>query len=89
MPIIFKLKLLFYADDSVLIVSGFDPREIADELSRKLKSLTINCLCISLWKTEAILFGPKIKLIKCYTLEVKCGEINLANVNTVKYLELL
>ena len=36
MPISVKCKLLLYAYDSSLIVSGFDSKKIADELSNKL-----------------------------------------------------
>ena len=38
MPISLKCKLLLYADDSALIISGFDPKKIADDSSRELES---------------------------------------------------
>ena len=38
MPISLKCKLLLYADDSALLVSGSDPNIIADFLSNELKS---------------------------------------------------
>ena len=58
-----KCKLLLYADDSALIISGFDPEKIAEELSRELEScrqwLIDNKLSLHLGKTEAILFIPR------------------------------
>ena len=66
MPISIKCKLLLYADDSVLIVSGSDPQTIADKLSEELEScrkwLMDNKLSLQLGKTEAIIFGSKRKL---------------------------
>ena len=92
MPISVKCKLLLYADDSALIVSGFDSKEIADELSRELEScrqwLIDNKLSLHLGKTEAILFGSRRKLKRTNSFDVKCGEIKVKNVNSVKYLGL-
>ena len=92
MPISVKCKLLLYADDSALIVSGFDSKKIADELSRELEScrqwLIDNKLSLHLGKTEAILFGSKRKLKRANSFDVKCGEIKVKNVNSVKYLGL-
>ena len=90
MPMSVKCKLLLYADDSALIVSGKDPKEIARDLSRELESckqwLIDNKLSLHLGKTEAILFGSKRKLNKVESFDVKCGDININNVNSVKYL---
>ena len=92
MPISLKCKLLLYADDSALIVSGFDPKKIADDLSRELEScrqwLIDNKLSLHLGKTEAILFGSKRKLKRVNSFEVRCGEIKVTNVKSVKYLGL-
>ena len=92
MPISVKCKLLLYADDSALIVSGFDSKEIAEELSRELEScrqwLIDNKLSLHLGKTEAILFGSRRKLKRTNSFDVKCGEIKVKNVNSVKYLGL-
>ena len=92
MPISVKCKLLLYADDSALIVSGFDSKKIADELSRELEScrqwLIDNKLSLHLGKTEAILFGSKRKLKRANSFDVKCGEIKVKNVKSVKYLGL-
>merc|ERR1712081_129275 len=92
MPISLKCKLLLYADDSALIVSGFDPKEIAEDLSRELEScrrwLIDNKLSLHLGKTEAILFGSKRKLKRTNSFDVKYGEIKVKNVKSVKYLGL-
>merc|ERR1712240_750337 len=85
-------KLLLYADDSALIVSGFDPKKIAEDLSRELEScrqwLIGNKLSLHLGMTEAILFGSKRKLKRVNSFEVRCGEIKVTNVKSVKYLGL-
>ena len=39
-------------------------------------------------KTEAILFGSKRKLKRTNSFDVKCEEIKVKNVNSVKYLGL-
>lgn len=63
MPISIKCKLLLYADDSAVLVSGSDPKTIADKLSEELEScrkwLMDNELALHLGKTEAILYGSK------------------------------
>ena len=65
MSISIKCKLLLYADDSALLVSGSDPQTIADKLSEELESyrkwLINNKLSLHFGKTEAILFGSKRK----------------------------
>ena len=61
-------KLLLYADDSALIVSGTDPDSIAIKLGDELDScrqwLIDNKLSLHLGKTECMLFGTKRKLNK-------------------------
>ena len=92
MPISVKCKLLLYADDSTLIISGSDPKVIADTLSFELNScrqwLIDNILSLHLGKTESILFGSKRKLRKVTSFEVKCNNEVIKNVNSVKYLGL-
>ena len=65
-------------------------KKIADELSRELESckkwLIDNKLSLHLGKTEAILFGSKIKLKRANSFAVKCGAIKLKKVKRVKYL---
>ena len=90
MPISLKCKLLLYADDSALLVSGSDPNIIAETLSNELKScrqwLIDNKLSLHLGKTEAILFGSKRKLRKVTSFAVKCDNEIIQNVHSVKYL---
>ena len=92
MPISVTCKLLLYADDSTLIVSGSDPKEIANTLSIELNScrqwLTDNKLTLHLGKTESILFGSKKKLRKVTSFEVKCNNVIIQHVKSVKYLGL-
>ena len=65
MAISVKCKLLLYADDSALIVSGSNPQSIVDTLSKELEScrqwLMDNKLLLHLGKTESILFGSTRK----------------------------
>ncbi|CAL4126382.1 unnamed protein product, partial [Meganyctiphanes norvegica] len=92
MPMSVKCKLLLYADDSALIISGSDPKVIAENLSKELEScrqwLIDNKLSLHLGKTEAIIFGSKRKLSKIKSFEVKSGDVVINNVNKVKYLGL-
>ena len=79
MPISVKCKLLLYADDSALIVSGFDSKKIADELSWELEScrqwLIDNKLSLHLGKTEAILFGSKRRLKRNNSFDADLGKL--------------
>ena len=92
MPISIKCKLLLYADDSALIISGTDPKRIAEELSKELEScqqwLKDNKLSLHLGKTETMIFGTKRKLKEVKSFDVKCGNVKINNVNEVKYLGL-
>merc|ERR1711874_804384 len=85
-----RCKLLLYADDSALIVSGTDPQTIADALSKELEScrqwLMDNKLSLHLGKTESILFGSKRKFKKVESFDVKCGDTTIKHVTSVKYL---
>ncbi len=90
MPISVKCKLLLYADDSALLVSGKDPTEIGKRLSYELEScsqwLIDNKLSLHLGKTEAILFGSKRKLKKAKRFSVSCSGTTIENQPSVKYL---
>ena len=92
MPISLKCKLLLYADDSALMVSGSDPKQIEDTLSNELKScrqwLIDNKLSLNLGTKEAILFGTKRRLRKVESFEVMCDGNIIQNVKSVKYLGL-
>ena len=67
-------KLLLYADDSVILVTGKDRLQIEKELSKELQSvsewLVDNKLSLHLGKTESILFGSKIRLKKGSSLNI-------------------
>ncbi len=84
-----KCKLLLYADDSALLVSGKEIDVIQKELSNNLQSvhhwLVDNKLSLHLGKTEAILFGSKRK-IKNAKIEVTCNSIPIKQQASVKYL---
>ena len=88
-----RCKVLLYADDSALIVSGKDPKIIAETLSKELDScrqwLIDNKLSLHLGKTESILFGTKRKLQNVNSFQVICGDSVIKKVKTVKYLGLL
>ena len=69
-----KCKLLLYANDSVLLVSGKDLVEIEATLSSELESmndwLINNKLSLLLGKTQSFVFGTRKKLCKCNTLNI-------------------
>ena len=92
MPMSLKCKLLLYADDSALIISGKKPKKIAEELSKELNScrnwLIDNKLSLHLGKTEAILFGTRYNLNQVNSFEVICNNEIIQNVKSVKYLGL-
>ena len=73
-----KCKLISYADDSALLVSGKDVVKIEQVLSRELKAvnewLEENRLSLHLGKTRSILFGQKKKgLQKDDKLHITCN----------------
>jgi hypothetical protein len=82
--------LLLYADDSVLIKTGNDPKTIEENLSTELNSLRQwliqNKLSIHLGKTESILFASRSNLCKCKEMSVKCNGICIKASTSVKYL---
>ena len=92
MQISVSCKLLLYADDAALLVSGRDPKEVSSLLGTNLKScnqwLIDNKLSIHLGKTECILFGPKNKLNESQNFKVEYDDYSIKSVDTVKYLGL-
>ncbi len=82
-------KLLLYADDSALLVSGKDTQLIQESLSSELGAarewLIDNKLSLHLGKTESILFGSKRKLNTCSSIQY-CAGTTLASQTHVKYL---
>jgi len=61
-------KLLLYADDSAILVTGKDSLQLKQKLSKELRSvsewLVDNKLSLHLGKIESILFCSKIRLKK-------------------------
>ena len=92
MPMSIKCKLLLYADDSALLISGKDLQSIAHELSNELKScydwLVDNKLSLHLGKTESILFSTKKKNILDNNYQVYCNSTPIKQVNNIEYLGL-
>ncbi|XP_077999998.1 uncharacterized protein LOC144452726 [Glandiceps talaboti] len=83
-------KLLFYADDSALLVSGTDVEHIQAKLNKELEHLNEwlidNKLSLHLGKTESILFGSNRKLKQCSEMQVSCGGVDIAARQCVQYL---
>ena len=90
MPAATNSKLLLYADDSAILVSGKDVAQIQATLSEELASirewLIDNKLSLHLGKTESILFSTKRKSKLAAPLKVECAGNALANQTSVKYL---
>ena len=86
-----KCKLLLYADDSALLVSGKDVLEIERILSVELGAvsewLCENRLSLNLGKTQSILFGSKKRISKCGELHVTCNGSVIGSESEVTYLE--
>ena len=83
-------KLLLYADDSALIVSSKDIREIESSLTTNLFNLSEwlvdNKLSLHLGKTESILFGTRHQLKKCNSLKISCNNVEISSTSNVVYL---
>lgn len=90
MAISVRCKLLLYADDSILLVSGKDLQCIADSLGVELEScrkwLVDNKLSLHLGKTESILFGSKRKLNKAGIFSVTCNGETIQSSKSANYL---
>ena len=90
MPAVVKNKLLLYADDSAILVSGKNISQVEQALSEDLFSvsqwLVDNKLSLHLGKTESILFGSKRKLHSESNLKIKCNETSISSTSSVKYL---
>ena len=85
-----RCKLLLYADDSALLVSGKDPGHIAESLSKELDScrqwLIDNKLSLHLGKTECMLFGTQKRLNKVNSFSVSCDGQSIKSTKVAKYL---
>ena len=75
-----------------MIISGSDPKQIAEELTKELESwkqwLMDNKLSLHLGKTYVMIFGTKRNLKEVESFEVRCWNITINNVNEVKYFGL-
>ena len=85
-----KCKLILYADDSALLVSGKDIKVIQETLGKELCALSSwlvdNKLSLHLGKTESILFGSCKKICNSPSLDIKCGDTKISSKKSVRYL---
>jgi len=85
-----KNKLLLYADDSAILVSGKCRHDIENTLSSEMAVLSqwliYNKLSLRLGKTESILFGSRQKLKAQPSLNVTSNGHTLESKSCVKYL---
>ncbi|XP_053400521.1 uncharacterized protein LOC128557298 [Mercenaria mercenaria] len=83
-------KVLLYADDSGILVTGKCKSEIEAILSNDLELISAwlvdNKLSLHLGKTESILFGSKPKLRNGSSLAITCNGVGISASETVKYL---
>ena len=83
-------ELLLYADGSCLAVTHKNVQHIEETLNNNLSSLcewlVDNKLSIHLGKTESILFGTQNKLTKANKLNIKYGEYDIEQKQSVIYL---
>jgi hypothetical protein len=90
MSAVVKNKLLLYADDSAILVSGKNKDQITSALSKDLEFvshwLVDNKLSLHLGKTESILFGSKPKLKTGSDLDIFCNGTKIKSTKSVKYL---
>ena len=91
MPAVIKNKLLLYADDSAILVSAKNKKDIECILSEDLhivsEWLISNKLSLHLGKTESILFGSKQRLKSQSQLNIKYNEHSIESKTSVKYLD--
>lgn len=76
MPAAVNCKVILYADDSSLLVSGRNISQIQDTLSDELSNISQwlldNRLSLHVGKSECILFGTKHKIKKAPEFKVTC-----------------
>ena len=90
MPETLKCKLLLYADDSAILVSGKDTVYIEETLSKEINLvrdwLSDNKLSLHLRKTQSILFGTKRRLLRAVKITVNCAGKEIESKTSVSYL---
>ena len=88
-----KCKLILYADDSALLVSGKDVVKIEQVLSTELKAvngwLEENRLSLHLGKTQSNLFGSKKSLQKDDKLHITCNGRHIEMKEEVEYFRVV
>lgn len=81
-----KNKLLLYADDSVILLTGKDKTVIEKVLSEELQCvsewLIDNKRSLHLGKTKSVLFGLKIS---DNSLNISCNRSDIRSTSSVKY----
>ena len=89
MSAVVKNKLLLYADDSGILVSGksklYVESCLKDDLHHVSQWLVDNKLSLHLGKTESILFGSKHRLRSNSTLNISFNGSNIESTTSVKY----
>lgn len=90
MEAVVRNKLLLYADDSGILVSGkniqYISSQLTDDLTNVSKWLVDNKLSLHLGKTESILFASKPRLKSCDKLDIACNDTTISSTKSVKYL---
>ena len=88
-----KCSFHLYADDTVLYYSDKDPQVVEsvlnDELNKVFKWMNENKLKLNCTKTVGMLLGTRYMLARHDNLHFKINDINIKNVESVKYLGLL
>ena len=79
-----------YADDTTLIISGNDPREIGLRLIKDLASLSVWLEENKLYFTWAGLKASYLPLQKDYVkvnkMSLTCNDVNISSKSNIKYL---
>ena len=90
MSAVVKNKLLLYADDSGILVSGKNKSDVEMSLKEDLhlvsQWLIDNKLSLHLGKTESILFGSKYRTRSTPGLDITCNGTDIKPSHCVKYL---
>ena len=85
-----KNKLLLYADDSGILVSGKNKQDIEQLLTEDLNCLSQwlidNKLLLHLGNTESIAFGSPVKIMCNPSLKITCNNLAIKSTTSVKYL---
>jgi 3-polyprenyl-4-hydroxybenzoate decarboxylase len=83
-------NLFLYADDSALVTSGKNSKEIESSLNKELLSLSkwleMNKLSLHLGKTESIVFASKYHLKKLSKININCKDVEIESKDKIKYL---